>query len=728
MPTHSGTVEIVMREELKPLQIQAGNVSESVFNAYSSVLFGDNALAGLLMFAATLREPVTGMGGFVGTLVTVLLSRIMGIDVWESRKGYYGFNSLLTTLGVTHITVVAGLAPAVCILVAGLVAVFTFYIFLFIESIAFSLFKMSSLSFTFSIVSIIVYTVAMHLLPTTSAHALPSAAWEGYLPEFARFYLATMGSLLFMSHIVSGILISLALIVISRIAWFFSVAGALIAYLYLRHYTGGVLDTPYHYLGINVMLIMIALSGIYVLPGIWTILFALLAALGGAFLFSALQPLFMTLGIPQFTFSFVLTVLVFLHVLKSRMKNRNPYLIDFGIFVPEKSLEYFQAKIDRFTKVGTPQFVLPFSGEWVVTQGNKGEITHQRFWAYAWDFEIMDTAGKTWADNPLDPTEYFCYGKTVSASADGSIARMVDTIPDNVINQINTYEKWGNYIVISHGNGIFSLYGHLKAGSVRVAVGDYVKLGDPLARVGNSGRSAVPHLHFNIQQGVEPGSRTVFAHFVNFKSRRAVANYQFNALGTPRKGEFVSPLVPHYPVQQLLHLSLSDEQRFLVKTPRSTFQECWKIVVNLYGNFAIESDAGCRLEFSIYRSTFNVLTFSGNRTSALFGFAVLVSRLPYTEKGTVAWNDAVPYATVMNPVLKNSMLLVSTMYTPIKVQASSRMVQQQRLAIQTETTIRLFGKMVTSYQGEVEIIPGRGVIKINLVKNQKKYLIADNVR
>jgi murein DD-endopeptidase MepM/ murein hydrolase activator NlpD len=59
----------------------------------------------------------------------------------------------------------------------------------------------------------------------------------------------------------------------------------------------------------------------------------------------------------------------------------------------------------------------------------------------------------------------------------------------------------GNHVVIRHGNGIFSILGHLKQGSVTVKPGDVVTAGQAVAAVGNSGTSMFPHLHYQLMDG-----------------------------------------------------------------------------------------------------------------------------------------------------------------------------------------------------------------------------------
>ena len=56
----------------------------------------------------------------------------------------------------------------------------------------------------------------------------------------------------------------------------------------------------------------------------------------------------------------------------------------------------------------------------------------------------------------------------------------------------------GNYIIMKCGDRVFGALVHLQTGSVRVSVGQHVKKGEIIGRVGDSGNSYMPHLHFQL--------------------------------------------------------------------------------------------------------------------------------------------------------------------------------------------------------------------------------------
>jgi murein DD-endopeptidase MepM/ murein hydrolase activator NlpD len=76
-------------------------------------------------------------------------------------------------------------------------------------------------------------------------------------------------------------------------------------------------------------------------------------------------------------------------------------------------------------------------------------------------------------------------GTDVYATGDGTI-----------LEAESTFRGYGNKIMIDHGYGYKSLYGHLN--EIDVKVGQKVKRGDVIGKVGNTGLSTAPHLHYEV--------------------------------------------------------------------------------------------------------------------------------------------------------------------------------------------------------------------------------------
>lgn len=71
-----------------------------------------------------------------------------------------------------------------------------------------------------------------------------------------------------------------------------------------------------------------------------------------------------------------------------------------------------------------------------------------------------------------------------------------------VLTQALSY-SYGNYVLINHHDGTYTLYAHGQAGSICVSPGQTVTQGQQIMRVGSTGNSSGPHLHFEVR--VAPG-------------------------------------------------------------------------------------------------------------------------------------------------------------------------------------------------------------------------------
>jgi len=152
------------------------------------------------------------------------------------------------------------------------------------------------------------------------------------------------------------------------------------------------------------------------------------------------------------------------------------------------------------------EYILPFVGKWTVFNGGIDEnLRHggSVSQTYGYDFVIMDDEGKSLQGSSTDLHSYYCYGKDIIASADGEVVQVRKKSKDSFVDGMNVYcdsvDIRGNYVVIKHHEGEYSVSAHLMPNSVLVSVGDKVKQGQVIAKCGNSGNTSEPHLHFQFQ-------------------------------------------------------------------------------------------------------------------------------------------------------------------------------------------------------------------------------------
>ncbi len=118
---------------------------------------------------------------------------------------------------------------------------------------------------------------------------------------------------------------------------------------------------------------------------------------------------------------------------------------------------------------------------------------------FAIDFIELPPAGALDRDRAARPATGNGFGTDVLAVADGTIAAVVNDVPDHQPQPVPASMASGNYVSLDLGDGRFVFYEHLQRGSVRVTAGQRVRRGDVVARLGASGSTSIgPHLHFHV--------------------------------------------------------------------------------------------------------------------------------------------------------------------------------------------------------------------------------------
>jgi len=198
--------------------------------------------------------------------------------------------------------------------------------------------------------------------------------------------------------------------------------------------------------------------------------------------------------------------------------------------------------IDRFDKYETKAKLRPpFRGTWTASNADRNNKNphytnaNQRF---AVDWILVDERGRDHKTDGKTNADYLAWGEDALAAADGTVALVVDGIPENAPGERDVYFVPGNYVAIDLGGGEFAIYGHLVPGSIAVKPGQKVRAGEVVGKIGNSGNSTQPHLHF--QLGDKP--RLAEAHGLPAKFTDVLLDGKRTPRAWPASGDRLAPI------------------------------------------------------------------------------------------------------------------------------------------------------------------------------------------
>jgi murein DD-endopeptidase MepM/ murein hydrolase activator NlpD len=187
------------------------------------------------------------------------------------------------------------------------------------------------------------------------------------------------------------------------------------------------------------------------------------------------------------------------------------------------------ATIPIRSDVSKTVFHFPLKGVWFIGNGPTPHTAHR--WAlpeeFAFDIARIGEGDLTHRGAGDRFSDYYAYGAEVMAAADGQVIAAVNNIPEDATKLQRAGESdeayaarlmqmqaalltqsaeaaTGDYVVIAHAGGEYSLYAHLQPSSVTLKAGDLVKAGQVIGRLGGSGNSTEPHLHFQVCDGPHP--------------------------------------------------------------------------------------------------------------------------------------------------------------------------------------------------------------------------------
>lgn len=617
------------------------------------LFFSNKKFFAIIVLLSSFINPYTGLAGFIATLIAVLSAYFIGFSREQVKTGLFTYSGLLAGLGMGTFYEFS-LGFWILLLLASILSVMLSAAF--IAKLGRSGLPALSLAFIFTLWVVILSSREFAAIGLTQRNIywlnemyatggpdlIRLVQWleDLQLPDAVRGFLLSLSAILFQSNIAAGILLTIGLLFFSRIALTLMVSGYAIAILFIQLMDGYAGSVNYYNLGTNFMLVSVALGGFYIIPSARSFIWSLITVPISYILVIALWKITYTWGLPVFSLPFCITVILFLFVLQLRKAGGKMVLTPVQYYSPEENLyRYINSRERVMSNFYYHHLSLPYMGNWTISQGYDGAITHKGDWGKALDFVITDKNSKTYQDDGVSPEDYYCYNKPVLSPADGVVAEVIDHVEDNPIGGNNVNQNWGNTIVIKHAEGLYSKLSHLKKDSFKVAKGSFVKKGEIVAACGTSGRSPEPHLHFQVQATPYFDSKTMqypLAYFVEQKGGTST----LKSFAVPQQGTVAGNVAVNEQLQQ----AFSFQPGMIMKVFSEGYKdEEWEVMVSTYNETYFYCRRHNDYAYFINNGTMFYFThYFGRRRSLLFLFYQVAFKVLMSTDKKITISDTFP--------------------------------------------------------------------------------------
>lgn len=627
---------------------------KAVLNSYAIIFFSNNKVFALILLIVSFFNPMAGLMGLLSVFTAIFICNLFGFDKEQIQSGILSFNALLIGIGIGTcyqvsyafwlVLLVACLFSVVfSIILAGWLGKYglPFLSIPFIITFWIVLLSVDEFS-NLGLIQKNVFWLSEKYVPSDLSFIKFIKDVDSWpLPSIILIFFKSLSAIFFQNSLLAGILICIGLLIHSRIAFTLLIIGFLSAYGFSQIVGGSEQNTNYYNMGANYMMVSIAIGSFFLIPSIRAYLSAILSISMTFLLVVALTKFYNIWALPIFSLPFCLVVIVLLYFFRLMVYPRKLQLTAIQHYSPELNLYQFINHKERLQNINYFRLVLPFIGEWSVWQGYDGNITHKGEWSKALDFVIVDEDSKTYANDGLKPADFYCFSKPVLASAAGYIEEVLNDIEDNEIGVVNTEQNWGNSIVTRHGTGLYTKLSHLKKGSIKVKVGDFVQQGEIIAFCGNSGRSPEPHLHFQVQSTPFIGSKTLsypFAYYFKIIKKEAI---KLGSYTVPKVNELVSNVEIDLPLKKAF--SFQPGFRTCFQNNETLEIEHWEVFTDAFNQLYLYAEETKSTAWFINNGTvFYFTSFIGNKKSLLYYFYLAAYKITQINLLGVTSQDVFP--------------------------------------------------------------------------------------
>ncbi len=626
---------------------------QSILHSYSLIFFSLDYVLAVILLVVTFFSPEVGFSGFCAVVLTNIFAYKTGLPREEIRKGVYGFNALFLGLALGY---------EFNFNLPFLLLYFTAIVLLLMITAwlngYFSKRNLPFLSLPFLLTYWIISLASSNLMAiqldenhsysineiaqnqSDYMYYISHIADEINIGSFAVIYFKTLSATFFQNSVFGGMLIACGLLYFSRITFTLTLIGFATPYLFYSIFNANVNDLNYHLLGSNFIFLAIAIGSFYLIPNTYSYLSVVLLIPVLILLLIFFAKILAVFQLKPYTFSFNFLCIAFLVSLNQRWFSKYLHFVPFQYFSPEKTIYKYLNSIKRFKYEHLSKIALPFWGEWMVSQGYQGKITHIGAWSDALDFVVLDTQLKTYREPGISKEDFYAYNKPVTAPLDGYVYEIINNVDDNNISDINTEKNWGNTIIMNHLNGLFSQISHIKKDSFKVAVGDYINKGIQIGNCGNSGRSPEPHIHFQMQTSAVVGAKTI-GYPISYFMERNEKEVELKISSVPKEGTFISNVQISNIIKQ--SFSFIPGMKISFENENTKDEIIWEIFTDAFNRTYIYCQLTKSYAYFVNDGTMFYFTdFEGKKGSLLFYFYLAAYRQLLGYYDTIEVTDLIP--------------------------------------------------------------------------------------
>lgn len=694
----------------------------------ASALFIPAARPGLLIWVALLTHPRLAFGALLGLAIGHEIKRGLLPSLEQSLGGGVVTNAALAGIACMWLTRHAGLDVLVLLMVTASTAFAASVL-----SVAFEkLFEGRDLP-PLGLGYIVVAGCLFVAFPHWAHQAVLATDW-GPAPDRPVSFLTSLarvlGSLFFMPDPLAGILIGVAVLLWSPMAFVFGTTGL---------FTGVIMSAVFINLGEIFFWLPISyaffLSGLALSGSFFVASRAGFAVAAAAGFFAALFALAMQYALawsPAAYLPVPLILTIWLGILALRADkfirfvvwNENRHL------PPERT--WLSATLEEARWPSRePLLTVPLGGPSQITQGFDDTLSHRGEWRYAVDFQRPLPAGQPETERGS------LWDEPVYSPVEGVIAAVSNDVPDNPLGVLNYHQPWGNHVVIRIAPGLFATVAHLKQRSLVVAPGMRVSYGTLLGRVGNSGRSPVPHLHVQVQTAISPASPTRPFLLANCVSGEEVG--QGTAMWHSTIHPAKSAIVTHAhanPITYRVLTSMIPGKSLWSETRSGSIPGNWRAVrersgviiertVLADGSFRFfEPHDGAELILTLAGDALRCVAYRGRLSPLLTTMGLAISTVPYAAYPGLEWSDTTPVPSLW---WRRHVPHLACLFEPLpltRVRAQCRTADEERGLVLVATILERLASLpervtitISPIRGPIELAAEfpAGVVRFDLV-------------